>query len=328
MSGDVPSGAHGTWTHHAALYDDDAGFLEMALPFVTGGLAAGDPVLAVTTPANLDLLREHLGADADRIDYADSVYFGRRPPQRVAAFERYWRRHAGRCAPGSGRRVRVLAEPIWSGRSAREVAAWKRMEAGLNVVLAGTRMWMVCPYDTRVTAGHIADDALRTHPGHAVGARYEPSPDFTDPHAFARALDEETVPSAPPDDAARVDGAGLSGLRAFARARAQACGLGADAAAVLVAAVNEAATYLGAPPATAVIWPAGGAIVCEVRTPSTRPPEEGPFAGFRTPDLGHPRPSDGLWYTRQVTTHVDLRTTRDGPAARIHFPGPRAVEHA
>ncbi len=36
------------------------------------------------------------------------------------------------------------------GRSDSEVVAWTRMESSLNVVLAGTSIWMICPYDARV----------------------------------------------------------------------------------------------------------------------------------------------------------------------------------
>lgn len=325
MTTDAPSDTS-AWTHHAALYDDDESFLAMALPFITDGIAAGEPVLATTTSANLDLLHAHLGADADKVDYAESAYFGRRPPQRAAAFERYWRRHEASCPPGSGRRARVLAEPIWTGRSAREVTDWKRMEAGLNVVLADTRMWMICPYDTRVVPDHIADAALRTHPVNAVGTRYEPSDMFVDPGTFARELGDDAAPGPPPDDAARVAAADLHGLRAFAKEQATAHGLEGDAAALLVTVVNETATYLGAPSAHAAIWPAGGSIVCDLRPAGSARADDDPFAGFRAPELGQPRPADGLWYARQVTDHLDLYSGPESRVARIHFPGPRAVD--
>jgi hypothetical protein len=77
----------------------------------------------------------------------------------VAAFDRYWRRHD----PGrDGAQARILAEPVWTGRSAREIAAWKRMESALNVALARASIFMICPYDTRITS--ISDPFLGLRP--------------------------------------------------------------------------------------------------------------------------------------------------------------------
>jgi hypothetical protein len=98
----------------------------MAVPFVLDGLANDEPVLVTTTSRNLELLGEALGGDAGRVDHAETAYYGRRPAQRVTAFLRYWQRNSGRG------RVRVLAEPVWQGRSARDVLAWKRMESSLG----------------------------------------------------------------------------------------------------------------------------------------------------------------------------------------------------
>ena len=85
----------GTLEHWACVYDDDQQLLQTAVPFLAGGLAAGEPVLAVTSRANLELIGAALGERAGEVDYAESAFFGRRPPQRVAAFYRYWARHAG-----------------------------------------------------------------------------------------------------------------------------------------------------------------------------------------------------------------------------------------
>ncbi len=178
----MSSQAARTFDHQACLYGSDRQFLEMALPFLETGLANGEPVLAVTTPANLELIGSALGTRADDVDYAESAFFGRRPPQRIAAFHRYAQRHA----PGrDGAQVRILAEPVWTGRSAREIAAWKRMESALNVALAETSIHMICPYDTRITGLGIVDSARRTDPALAHGPDAIPNPDYADPATFA-----------------------------------------------------------------------------------------------------------------------------------------------
>ncbi len=154
----------------------------MALPFAVEGLRQEDPVLVATTARNMELLRDALGSDADRIEYAESASFGRRPSQWADALRGHWMN--GRPGGSTGA-VRVIAEPCWEGRSRREIAAWHRMEAGLDVSLAGTGIWLVCPYDTRVVDSGIVEGAHRTHPQCAVGRRAEPSARFIVPEEFA-----------------------------------------------------------------------------------------------------------------------------------------------
>ena len=161
-----------TFDHQACLYGSDRQFLEMAVPFLETGLANGEPVPAVTTAANLELISSALGTRADDVDYAESAFFGRRPPQRIAAFHRYSRHAPRRTAPSCA----SLPKPVWTGRSAREIAAWKRMESALNVVLAETSIFMICPYDTRITGPGSVDSARHTHAGAGARAGRHPEP--------------------------------------------------------------------------------------------------------------------------------------------------------
>jgi hypothetical protein len=316
----APDGAE--FVHHAALYGSDDAFVAMALPFLTGGLAAGEPVLAVTTSANLELLRDALGERADAVDYAESAYFGRRPPHRVTAFERYRRGHA------AARRVRILAEPVWAGRSPAEVADWTRMESGLNTLLAGTGIVMICPYDTRVVPADIAADARRTHPTHIAGDQVTGCPEFVDPAEFAAAPGPPWPE--PPADAARLpDAPGSRAVRRFTAARARGYGLPDGPAAMLVMAVSEVAGHLRTRvggPVTVRIWARPGAIVCDLQVPAAA--DLGPFPGYRSPVAGRPGPNDGLWYARQVCDLVEIRAAGRGTRARLHFPTRRAAELA
>ncbi len=95
-----------TFDHRACLYGSDRQFLEMALPFLETGLANGEPVLAVTTPANLELISSALGTRADDVDYAESAFDSRHRSRRSA--------RAG-CSPEPGlRRPRGLRERVLS----------------------------------------------------------------------------------------------------------------------------------------------------------------------------------------------------------------------
>jgi hypothetical protein len=288
----------------------------MALPFFEEGLTLGDPVLAVTTPANLELVSAALGRRGVDVDYAESAFFGRRPAQRVAAFHRYWKRHA---EDRGDTTVRILAEPVWAGRSSREIAAWTRMEAALNVALAPTTISMICPYDTRIVPATILACAQRTHPGRVDGEHTSVCPDYADPAEFARSCDATPLP-APPATAAGFHFEGdLRELRRFVTRRAAAHGLSAARADMLVLAAGEVGTYLKhllPGTATVRVWEEPGAVVCDFH--QARDSRAGdPFLGLRPVEL-EADPGDGLWLAGQLCDWTEIRSDEDSSVIRLH----------
>ena len=307
------------FAHQGCLYGSEQEFLAMAVPFIEAGLARGEPVLAATTSANLDLLHSALGDQARRLDYAETAYFGRRPAQRVAAFDRYLKTHL--TSPGH---VRVITEPIWIGHSEREIRAWKQMEARLNLIFADTRIWMICPYDTRVLREDILADAGRTHPSCAVGADTVPSASYTDPAEFSGGLDDGPLPRPPADAAALTFTGDMALLRNFVADAAGAHGLTADDTALFVVAAVEAASYVRQYAQAAVtIWDRPGAVLCDISQPAGGLAD--PRPGWRPPDLERPRPDDGLWLARQVCERVETRSAGGSCSIRLHVPTRRAL---
>ncbi|MFI9388254.1 anti-sigma factor RsbA family regulatory protein [Kutzneria sp. NPDC052558] len=295
--------------HQGCLYGSDGEFLATAVPFVRDGLARGEPVLVATTSANLELLHEAMGEEADGVDYAESAYFGRRPPQRATAIHRYWTRH--------GEPVRIIAEPVWTGRSRREVEAWQRMEAGFNEVLADADIRLICPYDTRIVAPAIVEDACRTHPELVVGDAAEPSPRFMAPSEFVRA--HRTA--GPPDVAAdifRFEG-DLAAVRRYVLDRATPLLRSEDDVATFGIAVGESITYLLGHGVTRLsVWvrAAAGRVVCTLH--SDQPLAVQPFVGYRH--------GDGLWLTNQICEWLDVRADAGGCTVELAVPGQRAAE--
>lgn len=300
--------------HHAAFYGSDDEFLAMAVPFASGGIAAAEPVLAITTPAKLELLARALGGDAARIDQMDSaVFYGRRPPERVTTLEKYMRRR------GDGGHVRVLGEPPWAGWTATEVTDWQRMEAGVNLLLDGTSFWVVCAYDSRQLPAPILRSALRTHPALVEGTTTRRSPDYTDPTSYAASLEWPLPP--PPGGAALLPATiRLYEISRFAVSQA-AAHLDPEATSRMTVAVYETAAYLKnatGSPVTTRIWRQAGTIICDLHADGPAAP--GAFDGYLMPDQGQRRPDDGLWYARQFTTRLDLRATASGIQARLQLP--------
>jgi len=307
--------------HQGCIYGSDAEFLSTAVPFVRDGLRRDEPVLVTTTSANLELLQDALGTQAGDIDYAESAYFGRRPPQLATAFQRYWTRHRPIAASGA---VRILAEPVWVGRSRREVAAWTRMEAGLNMVLADTAIWMICPYDTRIADAAIIEDARRTHPECVAGRRAKPCSQFIAPEEFAR----RHAPPKPPWDTTdfRFDGDLAATRRHVVDAAAQLLP-SEESVGRFAIAVGEAMAYLRRrriARVTAWVRPVAGRVVCTVH--SAQPLDDiHPFVGFRTPGLRE-QTGDGLWLTNQICEWLDISSDASGCTIELAMPGPHAEE--
>src|SRR5687767_8920105 len=122
---------HDGYRHDAYFYDGLHGFLAGTVPFLREGVAAGQPVLAVVAPPRLDALREALGDDADGVQLMDMAEVGRNPARILPAWLAFVEQHGGGTRP-----VRGVGEPIWSGRSAPELAESQLHEALLNVAVS------------------------------------------------------------------------------------------------------------------------------------------------------------------------------------------------
>ncbi|WP_042404050.1 MEDS domain-containing protein [Streptacidiphilus carbonis] len=307
--------------HQVCVYGSDEEFLAMALPFVEEGFRLGEPVLAATTSANLELLTEALGEQADRLDFAETAYFGRRPPQRVAAFERYWRHSSAPDGGGTSRangaarrrHVRIIAEPVWAGRSRAEAAAWKQMESQLNALLTDTDIWMICPYDSRIAGPDVLADALRTHPQRIDGTRISASDDYLEPVHF-RAQSPAAAPlDPPPTRAARLcwssPASGSARLRGFVADHAMKLGLERERAELLVLAVAEVARLLGHAAAEAEADAEAG-IPDVPESPEAR---ETPGEAPGTPEAPEPSGSTATVAIWSGARTVSVELTQPGP---------------
>ncbi|HEX4721612.1 MAG TPA: sensor histidine kinase [Pseudonocardiaceae bacterium] len=251
--------ADATFGHPALFYHGDGEYLAGTVPFITDGLAAGDPVAVAVPGPHVALLRSALGSAAERVRLLDMTVVGRNPGRIIPGVlrdfaDRYPDRH-----------VRIIGEPIWPSRTAAEYRACLRHEALINHAFASRQVTVLCPYDADGLSRQVLADAARTHPvlvdhdGRHDSGQYEPDAVLVDCNQPLRA----------PRGCERfvVGPAGLAGLRRVVAAFGQRQGLTADRAEDLVLVLTELATnsveHAGSP-ATILLGRTADRVVCQV----------------------------------------------------------------
>jgi len=148
----------GEFAHSALFYRSDEEYLDALTPFLGDGLTRGEPVAVAAPRARLELLRPALGGSADRVRWIDMTEAGRNPGRIIpSVLDAFADRHPGR-------RVRIVGEPVWAGRSVTEYPACAQHEALINHAFAGRGATIVCPYDASALDPAVVDDARATHP--------------------------------------------------------------------------------------------------------------------------------------------------------------------
>ena len=167
--------------HSVFPYGTDHQFRTTMGTFLSEGIERSEANLAVTTGANIELLREHLGKDARRVEFVEAGGWYSSPIGALNAYRSFCDAKLERGASW----VRIIGEPMWAGKSAAEVRVWTQYESLFNLVFGALPLTVVCPYDERSVAPEIMSRAHLTHP-HSVSDRgVSKSPGYTDPARFA-----------------------------------------------------------------------------------------------------------------------------------------------
>ena len=168
-------------THQALLYDSEDAFADGAGSFLVEGIDRSEAALALTSTGNLDLLKEHLGEDAGQVELLDSR---KRMSSPEAVMDLVTDFLNARLEQGAVW-VRIVAEPIWAGRSRSEVRVWTRFESMMNLLFAGSPMSVLCPYSTKALHPAILREAHATHPQTIDAGTVMDSPGYRGPGGFA-----------------------------------------------------------------------------------------------------------------------------------------------
>ncbi|WP_344360388.1 anti-sigma factor RsbA family regulatory protein [Streptomyces gobitricini] len=298
------------FTHPALFYADEAGYLAGTVPFVEAGLAAGEPVAVAVPGENLALLRKALGGDADRVRLLDMEQAGRNPGRIIPRVLR------GFADAHPGRRVRIIGEPIWRGRSAGEYPACAQHEALINHAFTGREVTILCPYDTSELDEVVLADARTTHP-----VLIEDGVERTsDAYAPDRIVSGYNLPLVRPPGAARLayDADLLPDARGFALERADRLGLPADRrddVALAVAELTTNSVVHGGGTGTLWVWAEDGHLVCEVRDGGKL---TDPLAGRRPAQPGQIG-GRGLLLVNYLADLVRVHAVDEGTTIRCYF---------
>ncbi|MFD0592561.1 MEDS domain-containing protein [Catellatospora coxensis] len=169
---------HRGFFHETAFYASDEEFLSVVIPFLTGGVAEGEPTLAVFAERNERLVRDALGGDSGVIFIRGDAQY-QRP---AGAIKRYREMLAAHVAAGAAQ-IRVAGDVPHPGVGV-PWEWWARYEAAVNHAYDDFPMWGLCPYDTRTTPDEVLDFVRRTHPHIATPLGHTANLAFQDPLAL------------------------------------------------------------------------------------------------------------------------------------------------
>jgi anti-sigma regulatory factor (Ser/Thr protein kinase) len=298
--------------HDAFLYGSDEQLVTAMVPFLQEGLTRGDAAAAVTTPGNLALLRDRLGADA-HVGYVEAADWYVRPAAAIAQFDAAIRELIDGGAP----HLRVVGE-LPFGSTLGEHASWNRYEAIVNEAFKRAPLWVVCLYDTRALPEQLIEAARRTHPTLFEARRRRQSADYVEPAVLLGQIPEPGIPVAgPPRLQLRIDGdprgwrhslAGAVEAEALPRGRAEE---------FLIAVGEVVANALGHGHGLAelTLWSTNDGVVCAVHDDG--PGLDDPFAGYLPPGNDDAAQGMGLWVARQLSDSLAIQSGADGTTVRL-----------
>lgn len=296
------------------FYDSPEQFLAGTVPFVTGALEAGEPALVAVGAEKIELLKGELGADAERVRFADMEALGHNPARIIPAWREFVDEHVS-----AGARGRGIGEPIWPGRTAVEIDECQRHESLLNVAFGGEPAWsLLCPYDVGSLEDEVLEAAAHCHPYLAADGTSAANGQCREHASTGDPFAGRFAPSPASARELRFGRDDLHDLRALVASESAAAGLSPARAADLVLAANELAANSvrhGGGSGNSRLWREPGTLVVEV-TDAGRIEE--PLVGRLRPAPTQAR-GRGLWIANQACDLVRIRSGETGTAVRLHM---------
>ena len=151
---------HPGFVHSALMYHSQQEYLDLVSRFVGDGLAMGEAVLVAVPPDELALLYDGLypgGEWPDELRMTDVTEVARNPTRFMAMEGSFVDEYPDR-------RVRIVSQIAWPGRTEEEYVACSQHEALINEAMDGYQVSGLCLYDASQLGGDVLADARATHP--------------------------------------------------------------------------------------------------------------------------------------------------------------------
>ncbi|MFD1151972.1 anti-sigma factor RsbA family regulatory protein [Saccharothrix hoggarensis] len=298
---------HVGYFHEAAFYGSDDDFRSVVVPFLDGGVAAGEPVVVACHAANERLIRDAV-ADPSAIVFLHGDEHYERPTEAILALRKLFAEYAG--AP----QIRVMGDVPHPGVGA-SWDWWARYEVSITEVFAEVPVWGLCPYDLRTAPPRVVADVLSAHP-HVVAPDGAHVPNESYRSSWTWPEVPPTGLEADPPLVELVDPAPAEARRAVTAACAGAR-LSRDEVDDIVYAASEAVTNAqchGVPPVRVRVWAGPTSVLVAVTDRGEGP--RSPVAGLVPTDLTTTA-GVGLWLTHRTCREVLMGRDAEGYTIRL-----------
>jgi hypothetical protein len=314
MTWSSPVRAQQSYRHEAFLWHDAEDYTNGLVPFLEEGLESGEPMMVAVLPEHASWLRDALGARAETITFIDMAEIGRNPARIIPAWQQFLDERSGPHRP-----VRGIGEPIWPSRRPVEIEECQLHEALLNVAIdPELPFWLICPYDADGLGADVVEEAHRSHPVIVEAGSYQGSGQYGGrAHVdtlFAAPLADPADRSGEPRTA-QFSEADVARLGRYLRLEFYVAGLPVEKAADLSEVVQrlaESSVRRGSATGTLRMWNQPDALVCEIADDTV---VDDLLLGRRVP---FEKDHDALWVANQLCDLVQLRSTENGTAVRVH----------
>jgi anti-sigma regulatory factor (Ser/Thr protein kinase) len=292
--------------HHAFVYESKDDYITRSVAFLRDGLDAGEAAIVGDSRDGLAVMREALGADADRVVFCDLGSTYTRPARTLAT---YYDLFLGQLQNAPS--VRAVAE-MQLGPTPGDWDEWTRYEAITNVAYSHLPVWVVCTYNANGLPDRVRDGVWQTH-AEMLTDGWQESHHFEDPRTVVRNLTPE--PSPLPELRSFSVGDELEVFRELLGRELVAEKVpDAKVLDMLVAGTEIATNALrhGGGIAQVRVGRAEGRFVCEVVDRGSG--FDDPVAGYLVPREGT---GTGLWIARQLAWRVEFFRAPEGFTVRI-----------
>jgi anti-sigma regulatory factor (Ser/Thr protein kinase) len=309
------------FVHSVLLYHSRREYLDFVVRFILDGLALDEPVLVAVPGDNLALLHDELrgagGGLPAALQMADTTEAARNPSRFMAMEGSFIEEHADR-------RVRIVSEVFWPGRTADEYLACLEHEALVNEALEGHQVTGLCLYDASRLDEDVLASTRATHPLVWKCDSLHPSAEYAPDDVLARC--NQPLPANPGAVTYMVrKSTDLRPARSFAVNYADWVGLSQDGTEDLQLIATELATNSlmytdGA--CRLAFWRSDEHLVCEARDNGRL---DDPLVGRLNPGPSGPA-SRGLFLVNALSDLVRTHTTTSGTTIQAYLrlnPSPR-----